>query len=155
MRISLIAAMSRNRVIGMDNQLPWHLPEDLRRFRALTSGHPVIMGRKTFASIGKPLPHRQNIVISRQKGLEIAGAAVLSSLDEAFSCCASNEEVFVIGGAEIYCLALPKADRIYLTLVDREIEGDAFFPEWPKETFRETEREDRDGFSFLLLERVS
>src|SRR3989338_139592 len=118
--ISIIAAMDRNRVIGKDNALPWNIPEDLKNFKALTSGKSVIMGRKTFESLGRPLPKRQNIVVSR--GMPpIEGVIVCSSLDEAFQAAAS-EEVFVIGGASIYAQALPYADRMYLSYVDKETE---------------------------------
>ena len=146
MRISLIAALARNRVIGRENRLPWRLPEDLQRFKRLTMGHPVLMGRKTAESIGKPLPGRLNLVVSRS-GLGFEQA--LSKARET-----GTDELFVIGGGEIYRLALPLADRLYLTLVDSEADGDAFFPEWDPSRFREIEREKRDGFSFVTLERV-
>lgn len=130
--ISLIAAMTaQKRVIGFKNKMPWNLPEDLKRFKRLTSGHMVIMGRKTFESIGRPLPNRENIVISRQNGFVVPGARVVGSLDQAFELQESpKDEVFVIGGAEIYRLALPHADRLYLTLIHKEFEGDAHFPDW-------------------------
>jgi dihydrofolate reductase len=154
MIISLIAAMSENRVIGSDNRLPWHLPEDLKRFRALTRGHPVIMGRKTWDSIGgKPLPQRDNIVLTRQPGFAAPGARVFSSLNAALedlrNSLPADAEVFVIGGAEIYRLALPIADRIYLTVVHRTVAGDAFFPEVPAARFKEAARDCRGEFSFV------
>lgn len=128
--ISLIAAMSRNRVIGMNGQLPWYLPEDLRRFRALTVGKPVIMGRKTFESLGKALPDRFNVVVTRQPDyVPPTGVTVRSSLEDALKLCAGAPEIMVIGGGEIYAQALPVADRIYLTVIDEDIEGDARFPE--------------------------
>lgn len=121
-RISMIAALGRNRALGNGNELLWRIPDDLRRFKALTMGHPIIMGRKTFESIGKPLPGRTNLVVSRA-GLSLEDAiAQAKALD--------TEEVFVIGGAQIYEQALPYADRLYLTLIDDEKEADVFFPEY-------------------------
>ena len=162
MKVSLIAALARNRVIGKENRLPWHLPQDLKRFRALTTGHAVIMGRKTFESIGKPLPGRKNIVITRNQDYAPQGVARAASLDEALAIANSSgeTEAFVIGGAEIYRIAMPRADRLYLTWIDQEPEGDAFFPEWNDGDFRELSREEFQGsaenplsFSYLLLER--
>jgi dihydrofolate reductase len=146
MIVSLIAALARNRVIGRENQLPWRLPEDLKRFKALTMGHPVLMGRKTSESIGKPLPGRLNLVVSR------AGLSFDDALSKARD--SGTDELFVIGGAQIYEKALPLADRMYLTLIDSDVEGDAYFPQWDPGEFRETAREPRDGFSFVNLERV-
>jgi dihydrofolate reductase len=146
MRISLIAALSRNRVIGLENRLPWRLPEDLKRFKELTMGHPVLMGRKTAESIGKPLPGRLNLVVSR------TGLSLKEAIDRARE--SGTDELFVIGGEQIYRQTLPLADRLYLTLVDSEVEGDAFFPEWDAGAFRETAREKREGFSFVTLERI-
>ena len=145
MRISLIAALARNRVIGRGNQLPWHLPEDLKRFKALTMGHPVLMGRKTFESIGRELPGRLNLVISR------AGLSLDDALKKARE--SGTDEAFVIGGAQVYELALPKADRLLLTLIDRDVEGDTFFPAWDPAAWREVAAEPRDGYSFVTLER--
>ena len=129
MTISLIVAVDENNGIGKDNQLPWHLPADLKHFKSLTTGHPIIMGRKTFESIGKALPNRHNIVISRQTGYLAEGASVVSSLDEAFALCVVNEEAFVIGGAEIFKYALPLANFLYLTLIHHQFNADTFFPE--------------------------
>ena len=147
--MSLIAALARNRVIGRNNAMPWHLPEDLKRFKALTLGHPVIMGRKTWESIiaalGKPLPGRTNIVISRSLVSAPAGSHLAHSLEEALAYCHGDEEVFVIGGAEIYALALPHASRLYLTEIDAVIEGDAWFPETASWTFKEIAREPGTG----------
>ena len=166
MKVSLIAAMATNRVIGLKNQLPWRISEDLKYFRRVTSGHPIIMGRKTFESIGKPLPGRLNIVISRNRDLLISGATMVGSLDEAISVANSQAgdhftgEIFVIGGAEIYKLALARADRLYLTLIDHVYPGDAYFPEWDLGRFKEIKREqfpkdgDTPGFSFVVLERT-
>jgi len=128
-RIALIAAVDRNRAIGRDNRLPWHLPDDLKRFRDLTRGHAVIMGRKTFASIGRPLPNRLNVVLTRQPTYAPPGVTVLHSLDEALQACPPKDTVFVIGGGEIYELALPLADVVYLTEVDAAVDGaDTHFP---------------------------
>jgi dihydrofolate reductase len=127
MTISIIVAMSLNRVIGRDNRLPWKLPADLRRFKRLTMGHCLIMGRKTYESIGRPLPGRTVIVLTRQPDYAPPGVLVAHTLDEALAL-ASGDEIFVAGGAEIYRQTLPLADRLYLTLIEREIAGDAYFP---------------------------
>ncbi|OFZ72118.1 MAG: hypothetical protein A2W04_05070 [Betaproteobacteria bacterium RBG_16_64_9] len=153
--VSLIAALSRNRVIGRDKQLPWRLSEDLRRFRELTMGHPVIMGRKTYESIlmtlGGPLPGRMNIVVTRSPDYQAPGcrlaASVQSALDRAREA-APGGEVFVVGGAEIYRLALPFADRLYLTEIHADVEGDAWFPALDAEEWRETSREPRESQDF-------
>jgi dihydrofolate reductase len=127
--ISIVVATGKNNAIGIDNQMPWHLPADLRYFKDLTTGHPVIMGRKTFESIGKPLPNRRNIVISRISSLKIEDCEVVSSLEEAIALCDPKKEIMIIGGSSIYELALPKAHRIYRTLVDVSPKADKFFPE--------------------------
>lgn len=127
--ISLIAAMDRNRVIGVDNKLPWHLPVDLKFFRDKTKGHYVIMGRKTFESVGKPLPNRTNVIITRQVDYKIEGAHVVHSLDAAIMMSRGDDETFIVGGADIYEQSLKFADRVYLTEVDLAVErGDAYFP---------------------------
>lgn len=130
MLISIIAAMGRNRAIGYQNTLPWRLPTDLQRFKQLTLGHHMIMGRKTFESIGRPLPGRTSIIITRQKDFQAEGCFIAHSLDAAIALAKSRgeQEAFVIGGAEIYAQALSKADRMYLTLVEAAPEADAFFP---------------------------
>lgn len=128
--ISVIVAVARNGVIGDGNRLIWHIGEDLRRFKAITSGHPVVMGRKTFESLGRPLPNRTNVVITRQTGYRADGCIVAGSLDEAIALFDPAEEIFVIGGAQVYAQAMPLADRFYLTLVDRDYEGDTRFPDW-------------------------
>jgi dihydrofolate reductase len=155
--VSLIAAVSRNRVIGIENRLPWHLPEDLKYFRRVTQGKPVVMGRKTYESIGRLLPGRENRIVSRQAGYQVEGARVFSSVREA---CEGAGEIFVIGGEQVYREALAFADRLYLTQVDAEIQGDAFFPAWDEDAFREISRETFApaegralGFSFVVLER--
>jgi len=130
--LSLIGAIgARTRALGKDNRLLWQIPEDLKRFKALTSGHPVVMGRKTWDSLPekfRPLPNRTNIVVTRQDGFVAEGATVVHSLDEALAAAGSADEIFIIGGGELYAAALPQADRLYLTLVDDDTEGDAFFP---------------------------
>lgn len=127
--ISLIVAVAENGIIGDRNTLLWHIAEDLRRFKALTTGHPVVMGRKTYESLGRPLPNRRNVVITHSD-TEIAGCEVVHSLDEALALFPADEEVFVIGGAQIYAAALPIADRFYLTRVHHDYEGDTRFPDW-------------------------
>jgi dihydrofolate reductase len=140
-RVALIAAVASNGVIGAGNRLPWHLPDDLRRFRTLTSGHTVVMGRKTWESIGRPLPARQNIVVSRQPGIRLEGAAVAHSLDEALSVADRPDPVFVIGGEALYRAALPLASILYLTEIGRAFEGDARFPAFELAAWREIARE--------------
>ena len=161
MSISLIVAVADNGVIGQDNALPWRLPGDLKRFKALTMGKPIIMGRKTFDSIGKPLPGRTNIVITRQSDLQIVGCTVVGSLDEAFGS-VQADEYMIIGGAEIYRQALPQAQRVYLTQVHATISGDAFFPLLEPTQWHETSRDDvpaddqnQFAHSFITLERVT
>ncbi len=130
--ISIIAAMGKNRELGLEGKLPWHLPDDFKRFKNLTTGHAVIMGRKTFESIGKPLPQRKNIIITRDAAYAAPGCVVVHSMEEAFKAAADDTETFVVGGAEIYKLALPYAHKMYLTLVDAAPQADAYFPEFDK-----------------------
>lgn len=141
MIVSLIVAMSENRVIGKDNALPWHLPEDLKRFKRITTGHCVIMGRKTHESIGKLLPNRTNIILTKDESFRAPGATLARSFDEAIRR-SSGKEIFIIGGAEVYREALKRADRIYLTLIHDQIVGDAFFPEFDEAAYTVTERKD-------------
>ncbi|HUO44249.1 MAG TPA: dihydrofolate reductase [Burkholderiales bacterium] len=122
--------MAKNRVIGAGNKIPWKLSADLKRFKEITMGHHLIMGRKTWESIGRPLPGRTTVVVTRQKNYAAAGATVADSLDTAIATCGDDDEIFVIGGAQLYAAALPCADRIYLTLVDAEIAGDTRMPEF-------------------------
>jgi dihydrofolate reductase len=159
---SLIVAMSRNGVIGRDNGMPWHLPADLAHFKRITLGHPVIMGRRTRESIGRALPGRRNIVVSRTTGFVAPGAEVVATLDDAWRAVAGSDEAFVIGGAQLYAAALPAADRIYLTEIDAEIPGDTTFPPFDRAGWRQTLLGDQpaDGrnpfrLRFLLLERDS
>ena len=158
MKISLIAALSQNRAIGKGNQLIWKIPEDLKRFREITFGHPVIMGRKTFESIGKPLPQRTNIVITRDKNYKKNGCIVVHSVKESLDAAKGANEIMVIGGAQIYKEFLPIADKIYLTIIDEDFDGDAHFPEFSKSEWKETKREemknDRYNFAFVDFERV-
>ena len=130
MRIAMIAAMANNRVIGKDNQMPWHLPADLKHFKKVTLGKPVIMGRKTYQSIGKALPGRRNIVISRQSGALSDDADWVQSIEQALALVQHEAEVMIIGGAEIYRQVLPLADTLYITDIDLTVEGDAFFPDY-------------------------
>ncbi|MCR4302414.1 MAG: type 3 dihydrofolate reductase [Sulfuricaulis sp.] len=139
-RVSLIAAMAENRVIGVNNKLPWHLPADLRHFRQLTTGHPVIMGRRNYESIGKPLPDRANIVVTRNPAFRAPGCQVKNSLEEALREIQDKSEIFIIGGAEIYRQSIGSADRIYLTLVHAEIDGDTYFPEFDRGDWQEVSR---------------
>lgn len=141
--LKILVAFDENRVIGKNNTLIWHLPADLKRFKTLTTGHVIIMGRKTFESIGKPLPNRTSIVISRQADLQIDGAIIAHSVEEAILKAKSitREDIFIVGGAEIYALSLPLADQILVTQLHDIFEGDAYFPEIPTETFEVTEKE--------------
>ncbi len=161
----LVVARARNGVIGKDGALPWHLPADLRRFKAMTVGKPVIMGRKTFDSIGKPLPGRHNIVLTRDKAWQAEGVTVVANLAEAVAAAgldprARADEIMVIGGAQIYAEAMPSATRIELTEVDATPEGDTILPPFDPARWRETAREThapadgRPGYSFVTLNRI-
>ena len=161
MRLSLIVAIAENGVIGAGGGLPWRLPEDMKNFKALTLGKPVIMGRKTWESLPKrPLPGRQNIVISRKADYVAEGARVVADLDSALWAAANVDEVMIIGGAEIYALALPKADRIYLTEVAVRPQGDTVFPSFDRAAWRESSRaahpatESAPAYSFVMLDRA-
>jgi len=140
MIISIMVAIAENHAIGKNNQLLWRLPADLKHFKDTTSGHTVIMGRKTFDSVGKPLPNRRNIVISRNASLEIPGAEVVTDLDAAIALCDDNEEVFIVGGAEIYKMAMGITDKIYLTVVKGNFEADTFFPPIDTRFWEETDK---------------
>jgi dihydrofolate reductase len=155
--VYLVAAVAANGVIGRRGQLPWHLPEDLRYFKRLTLGHPIIMGRRTWESVGRPLPGRENIVVSRTAGYEAPGAAVASSLDAALALCAGEPVVFVIGGEQLFAEALPLAAGLVLTEIHRDYEGDTRFPAYDRSRWRETQREphtaaDGTKFDFVLYE---
>lgn len=129
MILSIVVAIAENNAIGKDNQLLWRLPADLKHFKQITTGHTIIMGRKTYDSIGKPLPNRRNIVVSRNAGLQIPGVEVTGNIEDALALCAEEQEVFIIGGAEIYKSTMERSNRIYLTRVHQSYAGDAFFPE--------------------------
>jgi dihydrofolate reductase len=160
MTVSIIVAIGENNAIGKNNQLLWHLPADLKHFKNKTAGHTIIMGRKTFDSLGKPLPNRRNIVVTRQD-ITIPGCEVVKSIDEAIALCKGEEEVFIGGGAEIYREAMDKTDRIYLTIVHKMFDADTFFPEIDFTQWVETEHEDHQPdeknnlpYSFITLERL-
>ncbi|MBS1531343.1 MAG: dihydrofolate reductase [Bacteroidetes bacterium] len=159
MIVSAIVAIGENNAIGKNNQLLWHLPADLKYFKNKTAGHTIIMGRKTFDSVGKPLPNRRNIVVTRQD-IKIPGCEVVKSVDEALDLCKGEDEVFIGGGAEIYKLAMDKTDRIYLTIVHKMFDADTFFPEIDPTQWVETAREDHQPdeknnlpYSFITIER--
>lgn len=160
--LSAVVAMSENRVIGKNNQLPWRLPADLKHFKTITSGSPIVMGRKTYESIGRPLPNRTNIILTRNQHFHAPGCLVVSSLNEALSLVPSSaKEIFIIGGAEIYQQLLAHIQRIYLTIVHHEFEGDAYFPELNMKEWHEIERihhqQDQNNhyaYSFVILERA-
>jgi dihydrofolate reductase len=159
-RISVIAALAKDRVIGIENRLPWRLPEDLAHFKALTLGHPILMGRKTFESLGRPLPGRTNVVITRNPAYRPDGCLVAASIPAAIALCGEANELFFIGGAELYAQVIPMANRLYLTEVNIEAAGDAWFPEYDRGAFKELSRESRTGekgdalaFDFVVYER--
>lgn len=160
--ISIIAAVARNGVIGKDNQLLWHLPEDMRHFRETTRGKPVIMGRKTWESLPdafRPLPARHNIVVSRNPAYQPSGATLANSLEDAIRKVGNAEEIFIIGGADLYRQAMPIADRLYLTEIDQDFHGDVFFPAILKHVWKEASREVQRGvslvpFSFVQYRRL-
>ena len=159
--ISLIVAAAENGVIGREGELPWRLSDDLRHFKAVTMGKPIVMGRKTWDSIGRPLPGRQNIVITRQAGFEAPGCDIVSSTEEAVAAAGDVDEIMIIGGSQVYASFLPAADRVYLTRVHAEVDGDAHFPALDEDTWRLVSDErhaadDRNEFdySFRLYERT-
>lgn len=158
--ITLIAACARNGVIGRNNQMPWKIPGEQAQFKRITMGHAIVMGRKTWESIGQPLPGRRNIVITRNPQYLAAGAEVVASLDEALALTGAAEEVFVIGGGELYVEAMPRANRMLLSEIDAEFEGDTFFPHFDRRQWRETCREhhppasdENFGYSLVTYER--
>jgi dihydrofolate reductase len=159
-RISLIVAMAKNRVIGKNNTLPWHLPADLKHFKALTMGHHIVMGRKTYESIGKPLPGRTAVVVTRNAEYAIPGVTVVNSIETAISACGSDDEIFVIGGAELYRQVIGFADRIYLTEIDADISGDAHFTGFDHKLWDEIGRESHSpdeknhySFDFVVYDK--
>jgi dihydrofolate reductase len=160
MRIALVVAMDRNGVIGAGGRLPWRLPADLRRFRHITMGKPIIMGRRTHESIGRPLPGRENIVVTRDRSYKAAGCTVVHGLDQALEHCHAADEVMIMGGAELYSRTLELADRIHLTEVHADVTGDTYFPPWQREEWQEVSREDfpadsanEYAYSFVILEK--
>ncbi len=161
MFLSLIAALADNYVIGKQNQLPWHLPADLKHFKELTWGKPILMGRKTYESIGKPLPGRRNIIITRDNEFRAEGCEILHTLEDALALTQEVPELMIIGGAELFAQTLPKADRLYLTLIHYPFDGDSFFPHWNPKEWQETARVDLAAnaqtpyaYSFVLLQRI-
>lgn len=159
MIISMIAAMADNRIIGKDNQMPWHLPADFAWFKRCTMGKPVVMGRKTYESIGRPLPGRLNIVISRDTSLSIEGVTTVTSIEQALEVAGEVEEVMIIGGGAIYAACLPMANKLYVTHIEAEIDGDTQFPDWGtefKETYSEAyQADEKNAYSmrFTILEK--
>jgi dihydrofolate reductase len=160
--LSTIVAASENNVIGKDNQLLWHLPDDLKHFKRTTKGHHVIAGRKTFESQGKPLPHRTNIIVTRNPDYRAEGCIVVNSLDRALELAQADDEPFIIGGEQIYRMALPLVERIYLTRVHAEFEGDTFFPELDMDQWKEISRDyyskderNEYPFSIIILDRIN
>ena len=161
MRVALVAAVARGGVIGRDSGIPWRLPEDMQRFRTLTMGHPVVMGRRTWESLPdqfRPLPGRGNVVVTRNSDWSAQGADRAGSIEDALRLLEGEATVFVIGGGEIYAAALPSADELLLTEIDAEIEGDTYFPDWDPDDFEEVARErhvssDGVGYSFVTYER--
>lgn len=152
--VSVIAAVADNKAIGLDNALPWHLPEDLKRFRSLTMGHHIIMGRKTYESLGRLLPGRTTVIVTRQTDYCVEGAITAGSLDSAILQCANDAEIFVIGGAELYREALKKADKLYLTEIRGEYAADAYFPEYDQSAWRELTREEHvssEGLAYSFV----
>ena len=161
MKISLIVAMASNRAIGLNNQMPWHLSADLKKFKQITMGLPILMGRKTYESIGRPLPGRSNIIISRNPTYQQSGCQVFDNVDKAIAACQEYDEIFVIGGATFYQAMLPKADFLYLTQINKAYDADTFFPVINQKEWKEVAREDIDNdptvdfsYSFLKLERI-
>ncbi|HET7657323.1 MAG TPA: type 3 dihydrofolate reductase [Bacillales bacterium] len=159
--ISFLFAMGSNRVIGKDNDLPWHLPADLAYFKKKTMGHPIIMGRKTYESIGKPLPGRENIVVTRDKHFTAEGCTIVHSIEEASNVVKGNEESFVIGGANLFEAFYPYADRMYVTLIHESFEGDTYFREIDEREWKlvATEQHEKDeknkyDYTFLVYDRI-
>jgi dihydrofolate reductase len=164
MRLSILVAMARNRVIGQNNTLPWHLPADLKHFKSLTMGHPIIMGRKTYESIGKPLPGRTNIIVTKQTSFHAPGTKIANSIEEALEISKdsshTNDESFIIGGAELYQQTLKLCHRMYITEIQSDFAGDTFFPEYNHDEWQETAREMHQGddktdlaYHFVILDR--
>jgi len=159
-RVYLVAAVASNGIIGARGKLPWHIPEELQHFKRLTLGHPVIMGRRTWESLKRALPQRENIVVTRRQGYEAEGAAVASSLEAALAMCIGEPVAFVIGGTQLFEEAMPIAAGMVLTEIKRDYEGDTWFPKWDRSQWRESQREahtagDGTRFDFVLYERIT
>ena len=162
MRLSIIVAMAKNRVIGVDGSLPWHLSSDLKNFKQITMGKPIVMGRKTYESIGRPLPGRENIILTRDKAYQQPGCNVLHDVNSLLEHCKDQEEVMITGGSEIYQLLFDRTTRIYLTEVDVNVDGDTFFPDYNPVCWQETSRTEHvasagndHDFSFVVLDRIA
>jgi dihydrofolate reductase len=140
-KLSIIVAVAKNRVIGINNTLPWYLPEDLKRFRALTMGHHIIMGRKTYDSLGRLLPGRTTVIVTRNEDYKVEGALIAHSLQDAIGLCKADDEVFLIGGAELYQEGLKLSNKLYITEIVLDVEGDAYFPEYSSNEWQESARE--------------
>lgn len=158
-RINVIAAMAKNHTIGINNTLPWHLPEDLKHFKTLTMGHHIVMGRKTYESIGRPLPGRTTVIVSRDANYRVEGCITAPSIDAAIEACGDEPEVFFVGGANLYGQVLARADRLYLTEIQADYEGDAHFPDFDKTVWREVARDAHVsaaglGYHFVTYERA-
>jgi dihydrofolate reductase len=159
-RVYLVAAVAANGIIGANGKLPWHIPEELKHFKKLTLGHPVIMGRRTWESLKGPLPQRENIVVTRRPGYEAPGAAVATSLDAALALCIGEPLAFVIGGTQLFEQALPIAAGMVLTEIERDYEGDTRFPDWDRAQWKETQRESHTAasgvrFDLVLYEKIT
>ena len=159
-RVYLVAAVAANGIIGAKGKLPWHIPGELKHFKKLTLGHPVIMGRRTWESLKGPLPQRENIVVTRQAGYEASGAAVANSLEAALAMCAGESVAFVIGGTELFKEALRVADGMVLTEIQRDYQGDTWFPKWDRAKWKESQREahtaeDGTRFDLVRYERIT
>ncbi len=160
-RLSLIVAMARNRVIGRDNAIPWRLPAELKLFKSLTMGHHIVMGRKTYESIGRLLPGRTTVIVTRNGEYAVAGALIAHTLEDAMACCGNDDEIFVIGGAELFKDALPIADRIYLTVIDADIPGDTVMPgfnlvDWKQASTQRyaADEKNRYDYTFSVFDRL-
>lgn len=158
--LNVIVAMARNRVIGINNTLPWRLPADLQHFKALTMGHHLIMGRKTYESIGKPLPGRTTVIVTRNVDYHVEGCLTAKSIDAAIAACGADPEIFFVGGAELYAQVLSRADRLYLTEIQADYDGDAHFPEFERSVWQETARQENTspdglGYHFVTYQRRS
>ncbi len=155
--ISLVCAMAKNRVIGQDNKMPWHLPADLKHFKAVTMSKPIVMGRKTYESIGRPLPGRQNVIISRNTGYTVDGCDVVHSIDEAIELLSTHEEIMIIGGGFLYSQMISQADKLYLTFIDLEVDGDTLFPEFEHLKMNEVSRtkcmkDDKNPYDYQFVD---